>query len=165
MRRKTNLSLLFANTIIIILGVLNFFSIDYKINTHLGLIMSIVLIIDYLSIYFFNYKQLKAYKYPKVFLYFSIIGFFMMMAGNVLRMNHYDYNSVEVFRYQLLTYAGFIIVFGSAIFNNLKTLSYNKYFRKPKESKLGFIKYIFALINIAILSYLGIILYSTTYMG
>jgi len=164
-RRKTNLSLLFANIVIIILGILNFFSIDFKINNYLGIIMSIVLIIDFLSVYFFNYKQLKAYKYPKAFLYLSIIGMFMMMAGNVLRMKFYDYNSVEVFRYQLLTYAGFIVVFGSAIFNNLKTLSYNKYFRKPKESKLGFIKYIFALINIAILSYLGIILYSTTYMG
>jgi len=164
-RRKANTFLLFSNIAIIILGILNYFSIDYKINDYLGIIMSIVLVLDYLSIYFFNYKQLKAYKYPKVFLYLSIIGVFMMIVGNVLRMMYYDYNSIEILRSRILTYAGFLIVFGGAIFNNIKTLSYNKYFRKPKASKLGFIKYIFAIINILILSYLLVVLYSITYLG
>jgi acetyl esterase/lipase len=164
-RRKANIFLLFSNITIIILGILNYFSIDYKINEYLGIIMSAILILDYLSVYFFNYKQLKAYKYPKVFLYLSIIGFFMMMVGNVLRMNYYDYNSIEILRSRILTYAGFIVIFGGAIFNNLKTLSYNKYFRIPKESKLGFLKYIFAIINILILTVLVFVLYSTTYLG
>jgi len=164
-RRKTNTILLFANIAIIILGILNYFSIDYKINSYLGIIMSVVLTIDYLSVYFFNYKQLKAYKYPKVFLYLSIVGILMMITGNVLRMKYYAYDSVEVFRYHLLTYAGFILVFGTAIFNNIKTLSYNKYFRIPKDSKLGFLKYVFAIINIGILTYLLFVLYSITYLG
>lgn len=165
MRRKANIFLLFSNIAIIIFGILNYFSVDYKINDYLGIIMSVILILDYLSIYFFNYKQLKAYKYPKIFLYLSILGIFMMIFGNVLRMKYYDYKSVEILINRIITYTGFFIVFGSAIFNNIKTLSYNKYFRIPKESKLGFVKYIFASINILILTGLVFVLYSTTYLG
>jgi len=127
--------------------------------------MSVILILDYLSIYFFNYKQLKAYKYPKIFLYLSILGIFMMIFGNVLRMKYYDYKSVEILINRIITYTGFFIVFGSAIFNNIKTLSYNKYFRIPKKSKLSFFKYIFAAVNILILTGLVFVLYSTTYLG
>lgn len=165
MRRQINQISLLLNILCIIYPILRIYYPNQIIEIIATITIPFTLLLNYFIVYLYNFKRLKAYKYPRIFLKTSIIGLLMIIAGNFLKGASYSSQIKQTWHIWSIIYIGYYSIFISAIYNNIKTLGYNKYFIKINNSKKNIIKNLISLIYILIIIAITIITYTKIYVS